>query len=163
MPAPQTFDCPDLDATLRVAARVAASLTPGCVIALHGPMGAGKTTFVRGLAAALGVAPALVSSPTFVVINTYPIAPAARKANIDLLIHVDAYRLSGSDDLDSLGWERLFDEQGRARGNAAAIIEWPQKIAAAIGRDVTHVKITPVGESSRRIEWNTAANPPANG
>lgn len=153
----EIFDCPDVGVTHRVAATIAAALRPGDVIALHGPMGAGKTTFVRGLAAALGVDAALVSSPTFVVINTYPVMPGARRGPIDLLIHVDAYRLTSPEDLDSLGWERLFDEHGTARANAAAIIEWPERIPGAISERAARVTITPLGEHARRIEWRAGA------
>lgn len=152
---PGVYDCADVDATLALAADVARSLRPGDVIALDGPMGAGKTTFVRGLAAALGINPAIVSSPTFVVVNNYPVPPEATGPLAGgTLVHVDAYRLSGADDLDSLGWERLFNEDGSARGRAAAVIEWPGRVEGALPRGVRLIRltITPTGVDSRRFE-----------
>ncbi|MFA6045482.1 MAG: tRNA (adenosine(37)-N6)-threonylcarbamoyltransferase complex ATPase subunit type 1 TsaE [Phycisphaerales bacterium] len=149
------YDCANLDATLALAAEVARSLRAGDVIALDGPMGAGKTTFVRGLAAALGINPAIVSSPTFVVVNNYPVPRAAAGPLAGgTLIHVDAYRLSGADDLDSLGWERLFNEDGSARGRAAAVIEWPGRVEDAMprGKRLVRVTMTPVGRDARRVE-----------
>lgn len=148
-------ECADVDATLSLAGAVACSLRPGDVIALDGPMGAGKTTFVRGLAAALRISPAMVSSPTFVVVNNYPVPSAAPGPLAGgTLIHVDAYRLSGTDDLDSLGWERLFEEDGSARGRAAAVIEWPGRVEGALprGERLIRVTVTPVGADARRVE-----------
>lgn len=152
---PGVYECADVDATRALAADLARSLQPGDVIALDGPLGAGKTTFVRGMAAALGIDPAIVSSPTFVVVNNYPVPPGAAGALAGgTLVHVDAYRLSGADDLDSLGWERMFNEDGSARGRAAGVIEWPGRVEAALprGARLIRVTITPTGADSRRFE-----------
>jgi tRNA threonylcarbamoyladenosine biosynthesis protein TsaE len=108
---------------------------------LFGSLGAGKTTFVRGVAHALGVDTALVASPTYVVIHDYP----GTRLN---LIHVDAYRLVGSDDLDSLGWDRAM------QGEAATVIEWPERIAGALDlTSAVRVTLTLTGETSRRVTF----------
>lgn len=90
-----------LEDTRALARDLAGVLAPGDVVLLDGELGAGKTTLVRALVGALGGDEGLVSSPTFVVVNEYPI-PGGRT-----LVHADAYRLSGPDDLDALGWDRL--------------------------------------------------------
>ncbi len=128
--------------TIAVGRRFGALLRPEDVAALFGPMGAGKTTFVRGVAEALGVDPALVASPTYVVMHDYP---GERLG----LIHVDAYRLSGADEVDSLGWDRAM------RGECAMVIEWPERIAGALDdKVIARVTITPTGDASRRIEFD---------
>jgi len=76
-------------------ARVASRLRAGDVVALNGSLGAGKTTFTRGLGAALGVRGA-VTSPTFVLARTHPRADGAP------LVHMDAYRIGGGLELDDL-------------------------------------------------------------
>ena len=107
--------------TMEVAAELAARLQPGDIIALRGPLGAGKTCFVRGLARGLGLNPASVSSPTFIICQEY------ERADLLRLAHVDAYRLAGPDDLDSIGWEELLESS-----NTILAIEWPERIARAI-------------------------------
>jgi tRNA threonylcarbamoyladenosine biosynthesis protein TsaE len=81
------------DETVALGEALSRQLRPGDVVTLDGPLGAGKTRFVRGMAIGLGHDPAQVSSPTFVVAHEYA-TPGARA----ILIHVDAYRLSGDDD-----------------------------------------------------------------
>lgn len=146
--------------TAALAAGFAALLAPGDVIALEGDLGAGKTTFVRAVAAALGVRTGAVSSPTFVFINQYAVEPlpsrggtqAAQPALMhpDSVTHVDAYRLTGVDDLDALGWDRLFDPRTRrAADSSVAFIEWPQRIAAALPDDAARVRIEATGEHER--------------
>lgn len=127
-----------LEATQALAAGVADLLSSGDVVALHGDLGAGKTTFVRAVAQRLGADAQLVASPTFVFVNQYPFAwhPQAGQPSTDdrgQIIHVDAYRLTSSEDLDTLGWDVLFDPVTRqARPGAVAFIEWPERIAEAL-------------------------------
>lgn len=149
-----TRDLPEEAATAALAASFARLLRPGDVIALDGPLGAGKTTFTRSLAAALGVQAGLVSSPTFVFVNQYPIPVTSPNPNLagGQLIHVDAYRLNSPDDLESLGWDQLFDDATRAaRGHSAAIVEWPQRIAAALPEDAATLTLEPTGPTARRL------------
>jgi tRNA threonylcarbamoyladenosine biosynthesis protein TsaE len=96
-----------------------AILQPGDAILLEGPLGAGKTTLVRAIAAGLGIDPAMVSSPTFVVMNQYPVAASETE-----LVHVDAFRLSGPDDLETIGWDRIADP---AFAGILAV-EWPERL-----------------------------------
>ena len=113
----QSLLVPDDAAMRALGARIAAQVSAGDLIALSGPLGAGKTTFTQGLARALGIGEA-VTSPTFVLMNQYPGAPA--------LLHLDAYRLEG------LEWDELRDaglEDFLARTDCVRVVEWPEMIA----------------------------------
>ena len=111
--------CPDPAATKRAAAEVAETLRPGDVVLLEGELGAGKTTFVQGLAAALGVT-VPVTSPTFTLMNVYPTA-----RGFDL-VHVDAYRLERLSEVTDLALAEMLDE------GAVAVVEWGERAAAAL-------------------------------
>lgn len=126
--------------TLRLARALGAALRPGDAVLIRGELGAGKTTFVRGVAEGLGVDPGLVSSPTFVIVNEYP-------GRIADLIHVDAYRLRSADDLDSIGWDRL------ASAAAVMIVEWPERITGGLdaARRIFEVTIRAIGPSRREL------------
>jgi tRNA threonylcarbamoyladenosine biosynthesis protein TsaE len=117
--------CADEAATDALGAALGAILQRGDLVCLRGDLGAGKTRMVRGIARGVGVDAAMVSSPTFVVVHEYP-------ARADLpgstgLVHVDAYRLRGADELDSLGWELV-----RGPGAPPLVVEWPERIEGAL-------------------------------
>jgi tRNA threonylcarbamoyladenosine biosynthesis protein TsaE len=127
-------------------------LRPGDVLTLSGQLGSGKTTLVRAIAAGLGIDVGLVSSPTFVFVNQYPI-PRGPLAG-GQLVHVDAYRLHGVDELEPLGWDRLFDQQTKlAAGKSAAVVEWAERIAGALPppEQLVRVELVAEGQSQRRI------------
>ncbi len=102
------------DETRLVASRLAAALQSGAVLLLSGELGAGKTTFVRGLAAGLGIDPDEVTSPTFTLVHEYG---GGRLP----LVHVDLYRLDRAD-LDDVG----LDGELAARGVLA--VEWAERL-----------------------------------
>lgn len=123
------------------------SLRGGDVVALTGPLGAGKTQFVKGIATGLRIpADEPIVSPTFVLIREY----VGRLK----LYHIDAYRLTGSEDLLALGLDEMFDET-----DAVVAIEWADRmsevvphnaitVALADGRnDATHAGSSPYGDS----------------
>ena len=117
---------------------LAPRLRIGDVVLLEGTLGAGKTAFVRGLAAGLGLAPAAVSSPTFTIVQEYrPATPGPVT-----LQHVDLYRLTPAD-VDELALEDLIDD-------AIAAIEWPDRWHRAPA-DSVRVTIDVVGDQRRRI------------
>jgi tRNA threonylcarbamoyl adenosine modification protein YjeE len=126
------------DETQRIAASLAAVLQVGGVVLLSGTLGAGKTLFVRGLAAGLGLDPAEVSSPTFTLVHEY------RGGRLPLY-HADLYRL------DSAAAEELgLEELGAADGILA--IEWPERLDREIP-GATRVTIEVVDAGTRRIKW----------
>lgn len=89
---------------------------PAPIIALYGDLGAGKTCFVQGLASALGIK-AAVCSPTFTIVNEYIEEGSPRKR----LIHADLYRLSGPEELETIGWDDYI------RSGDAMAVEWPDR------------------------------------
>ena len=114
-------------------------LTAGyCVFALHGEMGAGKTTFVHALCDELGVQNA-VSSPTFSIINEY--TTAAGKT----IYHLDLYRLKSVQEAIDVGVEDCFYS-----GNLC-LVEWPEIAPAIFPEDTLHVHIEIAGNDKRRL------------
>jgi len=124
--------------TLAVGAAIARASRPGDIIALDGELGAGKTQLVRGIAQGLGLDPRQVASPTFVIAHEYEPAPGVNDRDAPVLVHIDAYRLTGPGDLDTIGW----GEDGReTRDGAVVAIEWATRIAAALGDDLLRVTL----------------------
>ncbi len=115
-PQPPALTIADPEAMHAFGARVAAQLRAGDVLVLTGELGAGKTTFTRGLGEALGVRGA-VTSPTFVLARTHP-----REAGAPL-VHVDAYRLSDAAELDDLDLDLAA---------SITVIEWGAGLVDAI-------------------------------
>jgi len=159
-----TRTLPSVEATDAMGLALAELLRPGDVVALRGELGAGKTTLVRAIAIGLGVDARAVSSPTYVVINQYDIPVGTRPLAGGQLLHIDAYRLHGAEDLESLGWDRLFDADTRlAAGLAAAVVEWPERIAPALpDRDrLADIELVDLGRDARRMKvtlpstWST--------
>lgn len=144
----RTSTSPDYTAAL--ACGVGSILRGGDVLRLEGDLGAGKTTFVRGLAQSLAVPPGLVSSPTFVLVNEYPLPTETRA--IRRLVHVDAYRLRSGEDLEALGWDRYMTPEGFARPDCLVIIEWPARIADALTAPSLAIRLSHVADSVRQIE-----------
>ncbi len=135
--------------TSGVGARLAASLAPGSVVLLVGDLGAGKTAFVRGMAAGLGIDPDEISSPTFTLIQEYRASALAGRPGAAggpgprALSHVDLYRLEGAE-VDDLGLEEL------GASGAVVAIEWAEKLAAAPPGAV-RVEIRDLGGEEREI------------
>ena len=126
--------------TRDLARQIAAVLRPGDIVRLRGMLGAGKTTLIRALSEALGVNPAEVSSPTFVIANEYRGAHGVR------IVHMDAYRLGGdAEELELLGWD------GLAGPDAIVLIEWAERIEHLLAREGLNIDIEHIGQSERRI------------
>jgi len=133
---PLTVALADPDATARLAARVAACLRPGDVIALRGDLGAGKTAFARGLVRTLCGAEEEVPSPTFTLVQTYA-AP-----DFDIW-HFDLYRLERPEDAFELGLED-------AVADGVTLIEWPEKLGRYLPPDRLDIHFAyGTGESER--------------
>jgi tRNA threonylcarbamoyladenosine biosynthesis protein TsaE len=119
VPPPLEEALPDAAATEAFGAGLAPLLRPGDLLLLEGPLGAGKTTMVRGLVAALGGDPGEVCSPTFVLLETY----AVRGGGIARVHHADLYRLRGR---PAAPWDEVG--LGDALDDPAALtaVEWPE-------------------------------------
>jgi tRNA threonylcarbamoyladenosine biosynthesis protein TsaE len=135
MASPEIVTTNSEEETFALGQNVAKTLSPGTFVLLHGDLGAGKTAFVRGMAAGLGANPDEVSSPTFVLIQHYK-APTP-------LVHVDLYRLEHSAAVDDLGLEELAS-------GAVVAVEWAERLPRPIDGSVT-VQIQDVGNNSRQI------------
>lgn len=112
--APITRFLPNEDATLKLGESWAASIMPPLVIYLQGGLGAGKTTFTRGLLRGMGHKGA-VKSPTYTIVESYPLP------RFTLLHHFDLYRFASPDEWHDAGLDDLF------AGNCLCLIEWPQQ------------------------------------
>ena len=134
-----TLEIPDLAGTTRFGHRLAELLFPGAVVALVGPLGAGKTHLVRAIAEGLGIAHSRsVSSPTFVLIQEY----AARLP----IYHFDAYRLSDPAAFVDLGPHEYFE------GSGVCLVEWADRVEACLPAEYLRIAIGVTGETSRRFE-----------
>src|ERR1700722_297730 len=134
----QTLQIPDLAATEAFGRRLGELLFPGAVVALVGQLGAGKTHLARAIAEGLEVKnPALVNSPTFVLIQEYP----ARLP----IYHFDAYRLSGPREFAELGVEEYF------RGEGVCLIEWADKVDSTLPAEHLRIEIEFVDAQRRRF------------
>jgi len=130
------IDLPDLAATTDFGHRLGAALLPGAVVALVGPMGAGKTHLVRFIAEGLELRDSrVVSSPTFGLVHEY----AAR------LMVYHAYRLNGPADFVDLGAHEYFDAGG------VCLIEWADKVESVLPPGHLRIEIEVTGETSRRV------------
>jgi tRNA threonylcarbamoyladenosine biosynthesis protein TsaE len=136
--------------TWQAAADVAARLPCGGVVALSGELGAGKTTFVQGLAHALGVQ-RQVTSPTFTLVGEY------RGANRRQLVHMDLYRLQTPDDLLVIGFAEYLES------GAVVAIEWPERAGDLLPADAVRVDLQTTDDPDVRLIRVTAATPSTSG
>jgi len=127
---------PSPAATRAVGARLGAAARPGDVIALTGPLGAGKTELARGIARGLDVEEP-VSSPTFVLV--------AEHAGRLPLFHVDCYRLAGAADALAAG---ILDDRA---AEGVTVIEWAERIAAALPPGRLEIAIDGAGDAPRTL------------
>lgn len=127
MTGSKTYASDSIAKTHQIAQTLAQALKSRDVVAFRGGMGAGKTTFIQGLAQALGVA-GEVSSPTFALVHEYPGSPP--------LFHFDMYRIESIDDLYSTGFFDYLDTDG------ILVIEWSEKIDSFLPDHTIFVEIT---------------------
>lgn len=111
------------------------------VLALQGELGAGKTTFIQGLAQALGIKEKILS-PTFVLMKRFTIYDL-RFTN---LYHIDAYRLSGASDVKDLGLEEILKDK-----NNLVVIEWAERVKEILPKDTVWLEFEHGGEDNRKI------------
>lgn len=127
--------------TIALGEAIGRALRSGDVVAIVGELGAGKTRLVRGIAIGLRIDPKMVSSPTYALVHEYkPI-----DADAPILVHVDAYRLQGADDLASLGWRRAQDD------HAVVVIEWADRVADDLPAETLWVTLEHSGGDGRSI------------
>ena len=114
-------------------------LLPGDVVALVGELGAGKTQFIKGLAAGVGIGnPTYISSPSFTLINEYP-------GRVPFY-HIDLFRLEREKEAQELGLEDYF------QGEGIAAIEWADKIPSLLPKEMLLIHIAYTGKNTRSLE-----------
>jgi tRNA threonylcarbamoyladenosine biosynthesis protein TsaE len=127
--------------TIAIAEGMAGLLRKGSVLALRGPLGAGKTCFVKGIARFLAVEEE-ITSPTYTIVSEY----AGKLNGQDLpFYHIDAYRLQGDDDFYALGGEEyLF-------GEGVSVVEWSERIPNSLPAEAWIIDIEITGDNRRNI------------
>jgi tRNA threonylcarbamoyladenosine biosynthesis protein TsaE len=132
------LDIGNLAGTESFGRRLGAALFPGAVVALIGPLGAGKTQLVRAVAEGLEIADSrVVSSPTFVLIQEY-------NARLPIF-HFDAYRLEGPGEFFDLGVHEYFEGQG------ICLVEWADRVEGCLPPEHLRLTLAITGPTSRRL------------
>ena len=142
------FHLADLAATEGAGGRLGCALPDGAVVAVDGPLGAGKTSFTRGLAVGLGVPAHAVASPSFTIIAEHALADGRT------LRHMDAWRLSAEDELRELGWFEWAGAPG-----TLTVVEWASRIETALVSEVVPAVLRlrlDYDGSGRVVSWSAA-------
>jgi tRNA threonylcarbamoyladenosine biosynthesis protein TsaE len=127
------------DQTRRIGMRLGSALQTGDVICLQGDLGAGKTTFVQGIAQGWGSIDA-VSSPTFILVNMY------RRADQAQLFHMDAYRLDSTPEAAELDLDSML-------ADGALLVEWPERMTSLIPDERLWIEFEHVDEEEREMKF----------
>ncbi len=139
-----SFDSPDPEATFEIAALLGRSIgARGLAVGLVGPLGSGKTVFVKGLAEGLGVDPRVVSSPTFVIAQQYAIPDGP-----EMLHHLDLYRLDSEAELESIGFLDWL------RPGQVLAIEWLDRFPDVLGEERLLVEFLPMSAGEGEVVDN---------
>jgi len=125
--------------TEQIAIELATTLRGGECIALDGELGAGKTQFVRGLLQGLGGEARSVSSPTFVLLNVYETGSLK-------LFHLDAYRVHGAQDFETIGFAELLEQGG------VVVVEWAERVSELLPANRIAIRIEHIDDHTRRID-----------
>jgi len=128
------------DETRRLGMRLGKELRRGDVICLQGDLGAGKTTFVQGLAHGWGSNDS-VSSPTFIIVNEY------RRNDEIKLFHMDAYRLDSTPEAEEIDLDSML-------ADGALIVEWPERMDGLIPMERLWIHIDHIAEAEREMKFN---------
>jgi tRNA threonylcarbamoyladenosine biosynthesis protein TsaE len=125
--------------TIRIGRCIGSRLLPGDVVALVGELGAGKTQFIKGLAAGAGIRNSTyISSPSFTLIHEYP--------GKMIFYHIDLFRLGKEKEAEELGLEDYF------RGQGITAIEWADKVPSLLPKEFLFVRIAYTGRNARSLE-----------
>lgn len=135
-----TIQINSLDSIHEAAKAFLAAMDDRTVFAFHGPMGAGKTTFIKAICEELGVED-VINSPTFAIINEY-----RSEITSELIYHFDFYRINKLSEAEEIGTEDYF------YSGALCFIEWPEKIEDLLPGDVVEVTISENPDGSRTVE-----------
>ena len=135
--------------TIEYGRKFAKKLKGGEVIGLNGELGSGKTTFIKGLAKGLKVRET-VTSPTFIILKTYPAKIDKKKIEF---VHLDCYRIKSDDDARSIGIEDYL-----GRENIITVIEWPEKIRQILLKNIIDIYFRHQTPYKREISIKSISN-----
>ena len=127
-----------METTIKIGRGFSRVLRDGDCIILTGPLGAGKTCFIRGLAEGLGIDPAAVKSPSFTLVNEY----YGRLP----LYHFDLYRINSPTELYQIGWDDYLLRSG------IVVVEWGEKAEELLPKERIEIKINILSETQREIK-----------
>lgn len=130
----KTIFVENLEATLSLGKKLGELLQPGMLITLDGDLGAGKTTFTKGIGQGLQIK-RVINSPTFTILKQY-------RGRLQLS-HFDAYRLEGQD--NDLGFEEIFDSDD------VCVVEWPEFISDILPEKRLEIQINKIDENARKF------------
>jgi tRNA threonylcarbamoyladenosine biosynthesis protein TsaE len=125
--------------TRRIGARLGQGLEAGDIVSLQGDLGAGKTTFVQGVAQGWGSSDA-VTSPTFILVNEY------RRPDGALLFHLDGYRIESEPAAAELDIDRML-------AGGVLVVEWPERVRGVLPPEELRILMEHVEEEQRRIQF----------
>ncbi len=118
------------------------------VVGLSGDLGSGKTAFTKEIAAVLGIKDTVIS-PTFILERIYKIpAESVIAKHWKHLVHIDAYRLEGAGELAHLGFSEIVRDPENL-----IFIEWPERVASLLPKDMMKIRFTFINERTREIAW----------
>jgi tRNA threonylcarbamoyladenosine biosynthesis protein TsaE len=142
---PASIVCSNTEETFSLGKKIASLLKKSSIVALHGPLGAGKTCLTKGIAAGLGVKE-IVTSPSYTIVSEYE---GIFKGDSVQIYHIDAYRLTGSDDFSAIGGEEIVF------GDGISIVEWCERIPDIIRDGVLRVDIQIIDDERRQFHIYT--------
>ncbi|MGK5593956.1 MAG: tRNA (adenosine(37)-N6)-threonylcarbamoyltransferase complex ATPase subunit type 1 TsaE [Parachlamydiaceae bacterium] len=128
------------DETIGFSKQLASRIPRGSVLCFFGDLGAGKTTFIKGLIEGMvGCSPDAVNSPTFTYLNIY--------TGKNTVYHFDLYRLRDADEFLSMGFDEYMQDQ-----DSFCCIEWPERISEYLPNNAIRITLRVLGDEQREIE-----------
>ena len=138
-PLSSSYSSFSAEETIKIASQLAHYLTKGDIVTLHGPLGAGKTTFVKGIISALcNISLHEVSSPTFTYMNIY--------SGKNPLHHFDLYRITDEEQFFQMGLCEYLDQ------NAICLVEWPERISSYLKKPTLRITLSYKDANERLIQ-----------
>ncbi len=133
------------DETRALGASLVKALKQTNIIALHGELGSGKTTFVQGLAKELGIKKR-ITSPTFIIVRKYEVRSMNYEGGFENLYHIDLYRLEDDAQMNNLGLSEIIEDSGNL-----VVIEWAEKMGELLSKHRIDVRFEYLDEGKRKI------------
>lgn len=149
----EIFITENAGATQKIAEDLARNLRPGDFLAFYGNLGSGKTTFIQGLAKALGIKRRIIS-PTFIIVRTYEFKPKTKNLkfkpktqNANTFYHIDLYRTETKEDLLGLGLDQIVNDK-----TSVVAVEWAEKMGLLLPDERYEIILTDLKEDKREIK-----------